>query len=1035
MKKIIFLLAIFMILSAGMSAAGTVLEPFEYFEDFETRSLRAWAAYPLWQDTAYDPNFRVNEIVPGDPNISVVQIVTPYTNVDNYAGAQKLFDIWLVPGSEISLKYYLKTNMPVESFKVRLAAGKHGQVDCTVVSPVTNSWQTVSVGFEDFVAENPCLAGESRIKVNALAVIAKIPDADPAMPIYFGLDDVSVKAAEDMKFKFAAPSVMKLSEFKPYIAEKHYAKGSTFALSGQWPLDADTVKLEITEFADSANSFMKKTLVEKNGVWSMKSFKMGLEKGMYRGALTAFCSGGNELSTTEFTFVVAPDNIAGKHPRLWFDAEEKDAIEGRLKTEKFSKLYDGFESRAAAQRKKLPVDSVEYVADQFPAEKWLPTLGAWGQLTVRTWGTAAETNALAYAFRQDEEAGRYVVELLAKMAMLPDWNHPWLANRGRYTYHPSGVMHHKIALSYDLCYELMDDYQRKIIRKAFFEKAIVGNHRTYVEDDMVTCDTSNWIAHTTGGAAMLMATMYGDGNEVVEPYFSGAVYKLWDFITATHGADGSYGEGFSYNSYTNYTLQENLPALENVFGIDLHGPLDGAYQEAVWSGFIKNKRTFDFGDSHQSIRGLYRWTWLVDKFKDPLMSWLFDYGQDDLTIYDAIYQPELVPQKTPFDENPVRVFRDVGTTVFKSGWDTDDFVFVLRTGPFINHQHIDQGTFWLADRGVEFVAERNGSHYYDDQYYQSHYTQPVGHSTVLINGNHQSQRVGDHVAMAEGFSEHAFISHFLDGSKAAFTRGDIGRLYWGEVDSMQRNVLYIKPRTVIMIDTIDPGAEDVDVTLLYQAARFDEIAAAPEKSTISHGGSTLHFSHLWPTIKDVNAVETPHYLNALKNDKPLVRQGMLTVNARTAGVPMVMANILTTTTEGSAPDIETVSGDGFVKGAVNGVIFAVSTNPGAMWETGPVRTDALATTYEGSAMLIAMCSYLEIDGKIIVESDAPMTFEKDLSTVKYYRCTAGEAFIGAEAKPSSVTLNGQSVKDFEWIPEKGAVKLSLPAGEGVIVVE
>ena len=57
--------------------ADVVLEPFTYHEDFETRELSAWASYPLWQDTAYDPNIRVNEIVPNDPNISMVQVVSP----------------------------------------------------------------------------------------------------------------------------------------------------------------------------------------------------------------------------------------------------------------------------------------------------------------------------------------------------------------------------------------------------------------------------------------------------------------------------------------------------------------------------------------------------------------------------------------------------------------------------------------------------------------------------------------------------------------------------------------------------------------------------------------------------------------------------------------------------------------------------------------------------------------------------------------------------------------------------------------------
>ena len=99
---------------ASLAISDTVLEPYNYSEDFEGRNLGAWASYPHWQDIAYDQNVRPNEIVPGNPNLSYQQLVTPYSNVDNYAGAQKLFDAWLIPGSSISLRYYLKTNMPVE---------------------------------------------------------------------------------------------------------------------------------------------------------------------------------------------------------------------------------------------------------------------------------------------------------------------------------------------------------------------------------------------------------------------------------------------------------------------------------------------------------------------------------------------------------------------------------------------------------------------------------------------------------------------------------------------------------------------------------------------------------------------------------------------------------------------------------------------------------------------------------------------------------------------------------------------------------
>ena len=222
-------------LCSSASGADTILEPFSYQEDFETRELSAWASYPPWQDTAYDQKMRVNTMVPGDPNISVVQKMIPYTNVDNYTGALKELDMYLVPGSSVSLRYYLKTNLSPEFFTIRLAAGADKKVDYTITCPPANSWEWVTVTFSDFISRNPRLAGRDRIKVNALAVLAKFPDADPAMPIYFGLDDITVKGTRAMAFRFAEPKSFKLSEWKPYIPENHYKQGDTFTLRGSWP--------------------------------------------------------------------------------------------------------------------------------------------------------------------------------------------------------------------------------------------------------------------------------------------------------------------------------------------------------------------------------------------------------------------------------------------------------------------------------------------------------------------------------------------------------------------------------------------------------------------------------------------------------------------------------------------------------------------------------------------------------------------------------------------------------------------------------
>jgi len=1016
---------------SGIVFADVVLEPFTYRENFETRDLSAWASYPIWQDTAYDPNFRVNTIIPGDPNISIVQIVTPYTNVDNYAGALKELDMYLAPASTISFRYYIKTNLPVEFFKVRLAAGSDGKVDFTIANPPTNRWEWITISFNDFISENSRLAGKDKFKVNALAVLAKIPDADPAMPIYFGLDDVVFKGARANAFRFTEPQVCKLSEWKPYIPKKHYNRGDTFTLRGKWLLDADRVTLDIVVFTDPSQKVLASTLKKRGGEWS-KITKLNFDEGLYLATLCAY-DGKVKLSETEFTICIVPRNIGGTHPRLWFNDEKKQWVETRLKSERFKSIYDGFLSSANSSRKSVPLDQVVFDIDQFPKEKWIVTLRAWSGSRIGAWRNAVYNNALAYMFHGDREAGIYAKDLMVKLAGFPYWLHPWMLNRGQHIYYPVGEMGMCLAIGYDLVYGLMDENERELVRDSLMRNIVLGCHKGYVEDDLVTSNTSNWVAHITGGSLMCQAAMYGDGLDVeqMEPYFTGALFKDHELIQKTLDREGAYGEGYGYYSFSMLSWSKSLPAVENVFKIDLSGKLNGSYKELIWAGIVKNKKYFYFGDSSGSLGRLTNWAWLLPKYRDPLLGWFYSFMKSGETFMDALYETEDVPRDDPFDEKPVKLFRDVGTTVFKSGWEPDDFVFVMRTGPFINHQHLDQGTFWLADGGSTFIEERHGSTYYEDPIYQPWYTQPVAHSTILIDRNHQSQRVGDLLWHVDGFNDYAFVTHFLDGGKAAFSSGNIGRLYWGKVKSIERNVLYLKPNTVLMIDTVVPAERDADVSLLYQTTYLNDINADNRLSTITKGKNKLYIRHLYPEYLEVKTVETPHYLYTLRNQKPLKREGMLTVTARTDGVPLVVGNILTTS-GGTEPEIMRNDGDGCVYGTVNGIRYVFTTRPGYIYEADEITTDALALTADGSQIFAAMCTELRSQGNLLIKAEKPVTCEISPDGIKYYHCNKGEVALGVKALPVSITVNGKKVSSFNYDSERSVIILTLPAGEGMV---
>lgn len=1033
-----FALALLLIYPIHAQNTGNRFEPLIYKENFDTHELNAWASYPLWQDTAFDPNLRPAPIVPGNPNISLVQKITPYSNVDNYAGAQKKLDAYLTAGSIIRLKFYLKTQLQPEYFKVRLAAGKDGKVDFTYSLPPVNKWVELSAGYDDFIRENPGLRGKL-LKVNALAVLAKFPKADPAMPIFLGLDDIVFQGWREAHFKFVEPNMFELPEWKASIPDKHFRQGDSLNIRGTYPLQAGRIVLEIRKFGDNSRLLLSTPLQKNGDAWHIEKIPLSFPAGIYVGQLIAY-EGQEKLSATEFTIFIEPENLRQKHPRLWFDDIRLSWIKARFKDDRFKKILVDLEKSAKENRDKLPVDRIVFDIDNFPQDE--PLLGnvprsiyPWFD-RINPWRSSLRDNALVFALTNSAEAGVYGKALLLKLSGFPIFLPPWFEKRGQHIYYPVGELAMEMALGYDLLYGLLNVDERSLVRQAMMRNIVAGCHRSYVEDNLVTSNTSNWVAHITGGSLMCQAAVFGDGPDVgqAEPYLTGAILKLNELIQKSLGHDGGYGESLGYCNFTMQSLSKALPALENVFQIDLSANLKNTYQDLAWAGNIQAKNFFYFGDSSGGLMPLVNWAWYLKKNKDSLLSWLYHFLKQEETFMDVLYQTEDVPQKPPFSENPVKVFRDIGTTVFKSGWGKDDFIFVMRTGAFYNHQHLDQGTFWLADRGETFIEERHGSTYYDDPIYQSHYTQPIAHSTILIDRNPQSQRVGDPLLFAEGFDDRAFVDHFLDGEFAAFSSGDIGRLYWGKVNAIQRNVLYIKPRTLLMLDAIQPAGQDVDVTLLYQTARLDGIHPGSNASSIAKSAGALTLRHLAPENPVVEALETPHYINTLKNENPLIKEGMLAVTARTEGKALILANLLTMLPEdeikaGYAKD----QACGF--GIVGKTEFAFSTKPGHAYSFRGLTTDALAAAWNGNTIFAALCTSLMRNGMEILRSKEPLTCEVCDQSLKCYLASASAVSFGLAAKPKDVLINGKKNRDFVYDEKDKVLRFTLPAGECLVVAK
>jgi hypothetical protein len=1044
MKKSIFFMTVLLLgyykggyaqLQALESRQYSSLERYVYSERFEEGLLGAWASYPHWQDLAYDQNFRIGQIQQGDTNTSIVQKVTPYSNVDNYGGAQKLLDMYLVPGSKIAFRYFVKSHLAPSFIKVRLAAGALGTLDVTINHPTINQWVWASVGFDDFVRENTTINATDPVHIYALLFLVKIPGCDPEMPFYIGLDDISFEGAREKQFQFALPAVTKLPEFAPFIPLKHYVQGEKFSLKGSWDIDASRVNIQIVSFTDPQKIFFTGKLLKRSNGWELGQLSLNFPAGLYRATLSAY-NNKDKIAATEFTLHIAAECPQGQHPRLLFDVEKQAWLEKRFRLEKYKPVLEEMEANARLQREKIPVSSLVYDLDQFPDENWLPSWDAWGEHSVVT-GEALKWNALSYVFNKNEEAGRYAKDVLVTLAGWKDWASPWQTKRGRLGDHRTGTWSHSLALAYDLTYPLMTEAERQAVRNAFVKNIVEGVHQTFVYDDNITGRTSNWIAMTVGGSLMTMAAMFNDGKETenIEPYFTGALLKYYSFINkVSDSLDGGWGEGLGYNEYSFTNMSMSLPSLQHVFNIDLSAPLVNSYNEYIWSGVLEAGNYFHFGDAARSLTSFPSWAFLLNMRKEPRLSWLYHYFKKKETWYDVLFDIDGIPQDTPLDENPDKVFRKIGTTVFKGGWGKNDFSFSMRTGAFFNHQHMDQGSFMLSDRGVNFIVEREGSTYYDDPIYQSSFIQPVAHSTILINGNHQSQRVGDGFDFAPGLNDHAFIEQYFDGRIAGFSSGNIGKLYWGKVNAMRRNNIFIKPGILLMLDEIVPGSEDVDVSLLYQTPELNSIKTGDEMSTITRQGVSLNIFHLSPQKKEVRAVETPHYLITLQKEKPLVKEGIIKLTARTGKEPLIVGNLFVSSDSGQAPAIRFQRKENFVYGEGAGRNIVFRTKDKTDYTVNDFTTDALAMVWNKDTLFVVNATRIRYQNELIVSADAPVCAEIYTGEIHYAVTGTTRLKIPVNTHTRDIILNGRRKKISAADKKNRMIEISVPEGSGFIKI-
>ncbi|MEA3477017.1 MAG: heparinase II/III family protein [Bacteroidota bacterium] len=1034
-------IAFFFLFAWSVNVSATDYEPYTYRQDFELGEVAAWSSYPPTQDTAYDPFLYPGKITDSDTGTSLCKLYNPSWNEPQLVGMAKQLAMRLDKESRITFRYFIKTTNTPSWLGIDLGLTNGDRIRTHYTSIKINRWDSISLDLSDILrlADREPVA---HLDITAIALTVRFEKSDPDMPIYIAIDDVEIKGKAAVAFKYEIPETEKLAEWEPEIALNHYKQGDRLEISGTFlPSKPDKVNVSINRFDNPGREIIHYYLASSGDSWKTRN-KVELDNkrfpaGMYIVTLTG-TKREKIVARSTFTFLVVEKKRYSGHPRLWFDKNGREDFITRVLTEQFEPVLKDIRKKATEARKNFPGPEIPYDLDRFHSEKdWLPTLGIYIN-KINGIAQGALNNALVSLIDNDTEAAAYARAVLLSMCKWKSWQHPWILDRGQHTYYPVGYTGRDLALVFDLLYDNLTPSERKLVADAFMKNNVIPAYKGYVINNLVTSHGSNWVPRITGGALMCMLSIIDEfeDSSQLEPYLSGILYKHKAVLDEAFGRDGGYGEGFAYYGATVAAFCRSMPTLERCLGLDMSENLDRSYTEIFWASDPDNNRYYTFGDAgihHGPAAEMTDFPWLIKKYRDPNLAWLYklyytsQYGKDRHSVYEVLYDISDIPAERPTGLKGAKWFRDIGTVVFRSGDEQDPFIFTFRCGPFANHQHLDQGTFYLADRGKVILTEQGYSAYYSDPLYQSHIIQPVSHNCILIDHNPRSQRTGDHLKYARGFEDYAQVTDFVKGETLAFTLGNLAPVYLGNVKELERGILYLHPRTVLIIDKFKTKNGEALMDVLFHSPKYSNTSILNNTFTI-HSGTRQFTGTVISTSNAVISIEAdPLKLNKFTKE-PLEPLGRITVTTETSDGTALSAILLAT----ESPDETNITDERIFLNLKDANVLI--NKKGGTVSGDSISSDGfLVAASKYGAVACVDGTFCSIDGNTVFTSNVPMTVLIETGSVSYSAGTKAVIKFLHRDKIRSLIMNGKKVTNWKTDSVSGLVSVEIPAGQGSIV--
>lgn len=1043
--------------SAQTNAVRSKLtQPYVMREDFEGDSLGQWASYPPAQDIGYEPSISPTTAFNSPGGRALMRVVRPPGAGTLSIGFIKRVN--LVSNGEMRLAFSYRVNTLTNSTITIGLAGTNARLYTTRIPGRNNVWATGDVHLTDF-RDQQGQTLPTGVGVEAVYIVSEIEKANPDTTYRFLIDNILVSAAHEANFKFLKPSATQIEPWTSSISQVGHVSGDKLAIEAAAPsrlaradvaLQSAGRTIVIGALYDDGTHGDQRA---QDGIWSNDSlhkFSSADSAGLWIAEVRGTTADGSNL-TTGLRFIVHPADTTG-HPRLFFTATDRQILVARTRNPKLSAMWAKLRERAKATRASGELARGGETFELLDREYLLPSLLAYFDVLNRA-RARISTNSFDAYITGDKEARDAARSALLDVARWSRWNPPWFEEHGQHTYYPAGQLAVEVALGYDLLYEDLSAEERALIRSALIEKSILPTYKEYVLDNRAMANTSNWISHTVSGALIAAAAITGDGPSLesggrLETYINGLLLKLEDHMSASFLPDGSYGEGTSYQEFDLETLGIAMPAIKRVFGVDYYAQTH-VKDSLIYSLYTLAQPTsasLDMGDTHTpTARTLAP---LVAQTKDPVIRWfyqLFDHSSlIDFIFFDDLVQPN--PPTLPAS----RIFFDKGYASLRSGWKPDDWLLLFRAGPTFNHNHSDQGSFLLTAFGENLISEAGWSDYYKDPYYETFFTQAIGHNTVLIDGDAMSQTIAD-TAQFPALNNHPRITDAITSEFYDAVSSDLSSVYKGRLTRYTRRIVFLKPHYLVVYD--DLAAKDVP-------ANFDWLLHLPDRARTTAGKSSalykgtnaaLAVQVLGPADSQLSIRNgrIPYPVFSASTPKAVPAQpAFLDVHtgAPTNALQFLVGLVPARTADeaqSTAARMSRIDGSGFVgmrtsRGNENDlIVFRTSNTSGvSRYQDWTTDAEAWSLTQAGDRLrmfAVQLARSFTRTGRVLIRSDQPISlaanYQNEVS-VSYSASSPTKLTLFVGSAPASMLIDQTALPESggSFDRNAGTITLAVPAG-------